>query len=43
MADEKKFRMLVGDRIRKARKAKDNMSQEKLAEILGVSFQAVSG
>ena len=43
MADEKKFRTLVGDRIRKARRAKDNMSQEKLAEILGVSFQAVSG
>ena len=42
MADEK-FRMLVGDRIREARKAKDNMSQEKLAEILGVSSQAVSG
>ncbi len=43
MADEKRFRTPVGDRIRKARKAKDNMSQEKLAEILGVSTQAVSG
>ena len=41
MADEMRYRMLAGDRIREARRAKD-LSQEKLAEILDVSSQAVS-
>ena len=38
---ESEWRKAVGDRIRKARKAK-GFSQERLGEELGVSFQAVS-
>ena len=41
MTENRKTREMIGERIRKARKAK-GMSQEELAEKLGVSFQAVS-
>ena len=41
MAEQKKMNETVGRRIRDARKAK-GMSQERLGEQLGVSFQAVS-
>ena len=41
MTENRKTREMIGERIRKARKAK-SMSQEELAEKLGVSFQAVS-
>ncbi len=41
MAEEKKLNETVGKRIREARKAR-GLSQEKLSELLGVSFQAVS-
>ena len=41
MAENKKLNQIVGKRVREARKAK-GLSQEKLSEKLGVSFQAVS-
>ena len=41
MAEELKMNEMIGKRIRTARKAK-GLSQEKLGEKLGVSFQAVS-
>ena len=41
VAEGKKLNETVGKRIREARKAR-GLSQEKLSEILGVSFQAVS-
>lgn len=41
MAEEKKMNEAIGKRIREARKIK-KLSQEKLSEKLGVSFQAVS-
>ena len=41
VAEEKKMNETVGKRIREARKVR-GLSQEKLSELLGVSFQAVS-
>lgn len=43
MAENKKTNLLIGERIRDARKRKDpSVNQEQLAEKLGVTFQAVS-